>query len=230
MLTQARAAAPSYPEVGATKSATLPADYRHDRYGVRVGDGSDMFERAIRALRRWQPQTDAGVAVVPRDAWALRMRPSCCFFEPRCFGRPRRAGSCTSLKKPTSSVSPTALFPATPRKERSRSRSAGTASERSTFAWRRFLAQSTRSLASVRRSLGGFKSELHAATSQHSPRQPGKPPALNGCSASTYADPRTRFQRSNASPRHAAGKSWAKVSGDDLYVGNTKAPFPGPLQ
>jgi len=31
-------------------------------------------------------------------------------------------------------------FPATPRKERSRSRSAGTASERSTFAWRRFLA------------------------------------------------------------------------------------------
>ena len=108
LLTQARAAAPSYPEVGATKSATLPADYRHDRYGVRVGDGSDMFERAIRALRRWQPQTGAGVAVVPRDAWALRMRPSCCFFEPRCFGRPRRAGSCTSLKKPTSSVSPTA--------------------------------------------------------------------------------------------------------------------------
>ena len=116
LLTQARAAAPSYPEVGATKSATLPADYRHDRYGVRVGDGSDMFERAIRALRRWQPQTGAGVAVVPRDAWALRMRPSCCFFEPRCFGRPRRAGSCTSLKKPTSSVSPTA--PSRPPRER----------------------------------------------------------------------------------------------------------------
>lgn len=69
LLAQARTAAPSYPEVGATKNANLPAGYRHDRYEIRVGEGNGVFERAIRALRSWQPQTGAGVVVVPRDAW-----------------------------------------------------------------------------------------------------------------------------------------------------------------
>jgi uncharacterized protein (UPF0548 family) len=69
LLDQARASAPTYAEVGATKSVSLPTGYRHDRYEARVGEGSDVFERSVRALRKWQPQIGAGVEVVPRDAW-----------------------------------------------------------------------------------------------------------------------------------------------------------------
>lgn len=69
LLIEARAAAPSYSEVGATRHASLPSGYRNDRYEVRLGEGSGVFERAVQALRRWQPQKCAGVEVVPRDAW-----------------------------------------------------------------------------------------------------------------------------------------------------------------
>ena len=68
LLTQARAAALTYSEVGATRGGSLPAGFRHDRYELRVGEGSDLFERAVQALRKWQPQKGAGVEVVPRDA------------------------------------------------------------------------------------------------------------------------------------------------------------------
>jgi uncharacterized protein (UPF0548 family) len=69
LLTRARAAALSYSEVGATKGGSLPAGFRHDRYEVRLGEGNDVFERSVQALRRWQPQKGAGVDVVPSDAW-----------------------------------------------------------------------------------------------------------------------------------------------------------------
>ena len=69
LLTRARASAPSYSEVGATKGGSLPAGFRHDRYDVRLGEGNDVFERSVQALRRWQPQKGAGVEVVPGDAW-----------------------------------------------------------------------------------------------------------------------------------------------------------------
>ena len=39
LLERARAAAPTYPEVGATRQATLPAGYRHDRYTRRLASG-----------------------------------------------------------------------------------------------------------------------------------------------------------------------------------------------
>jgi uncharacterized protein (UPF0548 family) len=69
LLAQAGDAALTYPEVGATSGGgSLPAGYRHDRYAVRVGVGSDVFERAVQALRKWQPQKGAGVEVVPPDA------------------------------------------------------------------------------------------------------------------------------------------------------------------
>jgi uncharacterized protein (UPF0548 family) len=69
LLVEARAASPSYSEVGATRHESLPAGFRHDRYEVRLGQGSGVFERAVQALRRLQPQRGAGVEVVPRDAW-----------------------------------------------------------------------------------------------------------------------------------------------------------------
>ena len=69
MLSRARAAAPTYPEVGATRNGTLPVGYRHDRYEIQLGDGDGVFDRAGEALRRWHAQTGAGVEVVPRNAW-----------------------------------------------------------------------------------------------------------------------------------------------------------------
>jgi uncharacterized protein (UPF0548 family) len=69
LLARARAAALSYSEVGATKRGSLPAGFRHDRYELRLGEGNDVFERAVQALRKWQPQKGAGVEVVPREAW-----------------------------------------------------------------------------------------------------------------------------------------------------------------
>jgi uncharacterized protein (UPF0548 family) len=68
LLAQARDAEPTYSEVGATKGDSLPAGFRHDRYEIRVGQGTEVFERAVQALRKWQPQKGAGVEVMPSDA------------------------------------------------------------------------------------------------------------------------------------------------------------------
>jgi uncharacterized protein (UPF0548 family) len=69
LLARARIDAPTYAEVGATRSATLPARYRHDRSEIELGRGDDVFLRAVRALRGWQAQAGAGIEVVPPDAW-----------------------------------------------------------------------------------------------------------------------------------------------------------------
>jgi uncharacterized protein (UPF0548 family) len=65
LLTEARSAAPTYPEVGATGDAKLPTGYRHDSYERRLGHGDDVFERAAAAVRAWQAQVGAGVEVFP---------------------------------------------------------------------------------------------------------------------------------------------------------------------
>ena len=68
LLAEAKAAAPTYSEIGATRGERLPAGYRHDRYERRVGLGDDVFERAVTALRAWQAQIGAGMEVVPEGA------------------------------------------------------------------------------------------------------------------------------------------------------------------
>ena len=67
-LADARAAEPSYLEVGATRAAKLPAGYRIDRYERRLGSEDGRFERAVDALRRWQGQIGAGIRVLPAGA------------------------------------------------------------------------------------------------------------------------------------------------------------------
>jgi uncharacterized protein (UPF0548 family) len=67
-LTAARAALPSYPEVGATRDEVLPDGYLHDRYSMTVGEGLGVFDRAASALFGWQPQIGAGIEVLPRGA------------------------------------------------------------------------------------------------------------------------------------------------------------------
>ena len=57
----------SYPDVGATV-ATMPDDYRHDRWDADLGpDEGDRFARAASALRTWAPQRGAGLRVFPGD-------------------------------------------------------------------------------------------------------------------------------------------------------------------
>jgi uncharacterized protein (UPF0548 family) len=68
LLANAKAAGPSYPEVGATKNSSLPAGYRLDRYERQLGPDENVFERTAEALRAWRAHTGAGVQVVPDDA------------------------------------------------------------------------------------------------------------------------------------------------------------------
>jgi uncharacterized protein (UPF0548 family) len=68
LLEEARAAAPTYSEIGATRSGRLPSGYRHDRYERWLGRGDEVFGAAVTALRGWQAQTGAGARVYPEGA------------------------------------------------------------------------------------------------------------------------------------------------------------------
>jgi uncharacterized protein (UPF0548 family) len=72
LLSEARDATLTYPEVGATKALPMPASYRHNENQITVGRGQDIFERAVHALRGWQAQIGAGIEVVPAEAWVGR--------------------------------------------------------------------------------------------------------------------------------------------------------------
>jgi uncharacterized protein (UPF0548 family) len=51
LLTEARGAGASYAEIGATRDAQLPGGYRYDFYERRLGQGQEVFDRAVAALR-----------------------------------------------------------------------------------------------------------------------------------------------------------------------------------
>jgi uncharacterized protein (UPF0548 family) len=61
----------TYPEVGLTRSATLPPGYRHDRLSLQVGAGENAWERAKDAIRRWKAHAHAGITITPPDAPVL---------------------------------------------------------------------------------------------------------------------------------------------------------------
>ncbi|MGY1835363.1 DUF1990 family protein [Blastococcus sp. SYSU DS0510] len=53
----------TYPEVGATGDATLPAGYRTAEHSAVVGTGRAAFERAAAAVLDWRAQRAAGLRV-----------------------------------------------------------------------------------------------------------------------------------------------------------------------
>jgi uncharacterized protein (UPF0548 family) len=65
-LASQRDAAWSYADVGATRDERLPAGHRIDRRSVRL-HGPAAWERARRALERWELHAGAGVRVVPAE-------------------------------------------------------------------------------------------------------------------------------------------------------------------
>jgi uncharacterized protein (UPF0548 family) len=68
VLAGSRHAEVSYEEVGATRSADLPAGYRRDRYQRQLGSERGCFERAVDALHGWQAHAGAGVRIFPDGA------------------------------------------------------------------------------------------------------------------------------------------------------------------
>ncbi|MEU8760288.1 DUF1990 domain-containing protein [Streptomyces sp. NPDC048659] len=57
------AAAPNYPEVGATRARPLPAGYHHLGHSVRVGHGRADFEAAGAAVTSWAMHRATGARV-----------------------------------------------------------------------------------------------------------------------------------------------------------------------
>ena len=57
------AAGLTYPEVGATRSNALPADYGHVFRDVEIGSGRPAFEQAAERLLGWQMHRRAGFAL-----------------------------------------------------------------------------------------------------------------------------------------------------------------------
>ena len=64
-LAEQSTAEPTYPEVGATRDAALPAGYRHDRYRRRLGSGPGAWDAARDGLRAWACHEGAGLARLP---------------------------------------------------------------------------------------------------------------------------------------------------------------------
>ena len=64
-LAAARACAPNYPEVGATRDAALPPGYAHLRRRVHLGHGREVLERAGQYVLAWGSQLGTGFAVYP---------------------------------------------------------------------------------------------------------------------------------------------------------------------
>jgi uncharacterized protein (UPF0548 family) len=71
ILRQACGADLTYAAVGATNGENRPAGYRHDLDQALLGTGSETFDRAVSALRRWKAHTGVGTEVFPREATAV---------------------------------------------------------------------------------------------------------------------------------------------------------------
>lgn len=60
-----RPRAVTYPEVGASLAAELPAGYRHQSERVRLGTGRELYERSSDAVMAWQLHRRARVHPAP---------------------------------------------------------------------------------------------------------------------------------------------------------------------
>ncbi|MET8623873.1 DUF1990 domain-containing protein [Kitasatospora sp. NPDC004669] len=63
----ARATAPTYAEVGATRGGRLPDGYAHLRRRIHLGQGPEALEWAGRYVRGWGSQLGTGFAVWPGE-------------------------------------------------------------------------------------------------------------------------------------------------------------------
>jgi uncharacterized protein (UPF0548 family) len=60
-------ASPTYSDVGATLTPSLPTGFHHDRYEVALPNRPDAFERGAEGLRQWAAHREAGLTVEPHE-------------------------------------------------------------------------------------------------------------------------------------------------------------------
>jgi uncharacterized protein (UPF0548 family) len=111
-----------------------PLGFAMTGYEIRVGQGTDVFERGVQALRKWQPQRGAGVEVMPRDASVGEDETVILLLRAAGLWAPAPCRVVYVVDQVDSSVSPTGLFPDIPRWARWLSSSAATVPVGSTFA------------------------------------------------------------------------------------------------
>lgn len=64
-LASQEAALLTYPEVGASRDGTVPPGYRANRGSTRLGEGEEVWERGVAALRRWAMYDMPWARIVP---------------------------------------------------------------------------------------------------------------------------------------------------------------------
>lgn len=57
----------SYREVGATRNEAPPQNFNADHNRTRLGDGEDVYQRAVAALKKWEQFNLGWVTIVPPD-------------------------------------------------------------------------------------------------------------------------------------------------------------------
>lgn len=65
VLAEQRGEAVTYDAVGATQG-TMPDGYRADRYELVLGQGDDVFRRAVDGLLQWEAHRGAGLRLCPK--------------------------------------------------------------------------------------------------------------------------------------------------------------------
>jgi uncharacterized protein (UPF0548 family) len=65
LLDEMRATEPTYDDLGATLLGRPPEGFHHHRYDVTLGNGADVFDRAVTGLKKWEAHRIAGVRVFP---------------------------------------------------------------------------------------------------------------------------------------------------------------------
>jgi len=59
-------AQPTYSDLGATFAGGQPEGFHHDRHETDLGDGREVFERAVKGLKVWESHHLPGVRVFPK--------------------------------------------------------------------------------------------------------------------------------------------------------------------
>ena len=67
LVTSLRGTQLTYTDVGASLAGLQPQGFRHDRYEILLGRGTDTFQRAVGGLRSWKAHAAPGVRVFPHE-------------------------------------------------------------------------------------------------------------------------------------------------------------------
>jgi uncharacterized protein (UPF0548 family) len=58
---------PTYSDIGATLAGKKPEGFHHDRYEAVIGEGAQLFQRAVTGLKTWKAHRLPGMRVFPDD-------------------------------------------------------------------------------------------------------------------------------------------------------------------